>query len=81
MIASNDKTPLATKVETVDGYLIVHLAAGAPVRLPISHFPRLSAATPAQRNDYRFIGKGQGIHWPQLDEDLLVSALISASAR
>jgi hypothetical protein len=55
-------------------YLI--LDDGRELTVPIDWFPSLRDATPAQRNKWRFIGDGEGIHWEDLDEDILVEGLL-----
>jgi hypothetical protein len=45
-------------------------------RVPLAWFPPLLDATPAQRAHWRLIGRGEGIHWPDVDEDILVSGLL-----
>lgn len=49
---------------------------GRELSVPIDWFPSLRDATPAQRKNYRIIGDGEGIHWEDLDEDILVEALL-----
>ncbi len=44
--------------------------------MPLEWFPKLRDATPAQLASYRLVGRGIGIHWPELDEDLSVRALL-----
>jgi hypothetical protein len=44
---------------------------------PLEWFPRLRAATAEQRARWQFIGGGIGVHWPDLDEDLSVAALLA----
>ncbi|KJL33477.1 DUF2442 domain-containing protein [Microbacterium azadirachtae] len=61
----------------IDEEIHVRLLDGRTVSAPLSWFPRLAAATPAQRADWRLIGRGEGIHWPQLDEDLSVAGLLA----
>ena len=51
---------------------------GRTVRVPFAWFPRLQAATPEQRREWRLIGKGIGIRWEQIDEDLSVANLLRA---
>jgi hypothetical protein len=46
------------------------------IGVPYFWFPRLEKATPEQRVNYRFVGKGMGIHWEELDEDISVMALL-----
>lgn len=49
---------------------------GRELSVPIDWFPSLRDATPEQRNNYRFIGDGEGIHWEDLDEDLSVTGIM-----
>jgi hypothetical protein len=57
----------------------VDLADGRSIRVPISWYPRLAAATEKERNNWRFIGRGEGIHWPDLDEDISVENLLKGA--
>ncbi|KJV09819.1 hypothetical protein VZ95_09065 [Elstera litoralis] len=66
----------AVAVECDDDFLRVTLADGREVAVPLVWFPRLLDATPEQRRIWRFIGQGQGIHWPDLDEDISVVSLL-----
>jgi hypothetical protein len=52
------------------------LADGREISAPLEWFPRLRDATPAQRTQWRLIGKGIGVHWPEIDEDIAVSTLM-----
>jgi hypothetical protein len=52
------------------------LADGHEISAPLAWFPRLRDATEAQRRNWRFIGRGVGVHWPDLDEDIAVSTLM-----
>ena len=52
--------------------LIVTLTDGRKISVPLAWFPKLLHATEKERNQWRWIGEGQGIHWPLLDEDLSV---------
>jgi Protein of unknown function (DUF2442) len=54
----------------------VRLRDGREISVPLAWFPRLKAASPKQRKNWRLIGKGIGIHWPDLDEDISVTALL-----
>jgi len=72
--------PLADAVDvlcTADE-LIVTLADGRRVSAPLAWFPRLLSATPVQRAKWRLIGKGVGIHWDEVDEDISVSSLLAS---
>ncbi|MBI2931715.1 MAG: DUF2442 domain-containing protein [Planctomycetes bacterium] len=55
----------------------VRLLDGREVIVPLAWFPKLRDATSAQRRRWRLIGKGVGIHWDGIDEDLSVSALLN----
>lgn len=70
------ETPLATGVKITDAALIVDLQDGRVVSVPLSWYPRLAAATPSERRRWRLIGPGIGIHWPAVDEDVSVGALL-----
>ena len=59
-----------------DDDLIVELADGRTVTVPLAWFPRLFHATPAERANWRWIGGGIGMHWPELDEDIAVEGLM-----
>jgi hypothetical protein len=62
---------------TVDASMLrVTLADGRELAIPIEWSPRLRNATPEQRANWRFIGTGQGIHWPEIDEDISIASLL-----
>jgi hypothetical protein len=67
--------PLATRVTFDADTMWVDLADGRRLGVPMAYFPRLLRATPAQRNSYTISGGGSGLHWEEIDEDILVSAL------
>ena len=69
----------AVDVTVTDERLIVTLADGRELAAPLVWFPRLSEATEEQRQKWRFIGGGQGIHWPEVDEDISVASLLRAA--
>lgn len=56
---------------------MVELVDGRSVSVPLLWFPRLVDATPAERAHWRLIGRGEGIHWPDLDEDMSVAGLLA----
>ena len=68
--------PRAMQVAVTDDELTVHLIDGRRVSAPLVWFPRLLHATTDQRNDWELIGEGEGIHWPQVDEDLSVAGIL-----
>lgn len=69
--------PEATRVLVDDVSLTVELVDGRTVSVPLLWFPRLVDATPAERDNWRLIGRGEGIHWPDLDEDISVAGLLA----
>jgi hypothetical protein len=56
--------------------LIVDLADGRTIAVPIAWYPRLMRATPEQRANWRLIGSGEGVHWPDVDEDISVRGML-----
>lgn len=68
--------PLAHRVEFAEDDLIVSLIDGRKVTVPLVWFPRLAGATKAQLENYELLGDGEGIHWPDIDEDLSVAGLL-----
>ncbi|MCQ8103778.1 DUF2442 domain-containing protein [Methylomonas sp. SURF-2] len=71
------ETPRACSVNCTDQELIVFLADGRNISVPLVWFPRLVKADAQQRTDYEILGDGEGIHWPQIDEDISVFGLIA----
>ncbi|HEX8624752.1 MAG TPA: DUF2442 domain-containing protein [Allosphingosinicella sp.] len=59
--------------------LIVDLADGRTIAVPLAWYPRLQDATPTQRANWIKAGGGFGIHWPDMDEDLSVAGLLRGS--
>ena len=57
--------------------LVVTLTDGRTVSAPLEWFPRLLRATPKQRRNWRLIGRGVGIHWADVDEDVPVRSLLA----
>lgn len=60
------------RVVVTDDRIMAHFRDGRLVSVPLAWSRRLAEATPAQRARYQLIGDGQGVHWPELDEDLSV---------
>jgi len=71
----------AVDVECTDDELIVTLVDGRRVSAPLAWFPRLLRATPKQRANWRLIGRGVGIHWEDVDEDISVRTLLASWGR
>ena len=67
---------LAVGVRFTEDALQVRLSDGREVSVPLEWFPRLRNATPQQRDKWRFIARGIGIHWEDIDEDIAVSTLL-----
>ena len=57
-------------------FLIVDLQDGRTIYIPLAWYPRLFHATQPEREHFRLIGSGEGIHWPDLDEDICLEHLI-----
>jgi uncharacterized protein DUF2442 len=68
--------PTAVDVTVTDVDLHVVLADGRELAAPLTWLPRLRDATPAQRARWRLIGHGEGIHWPDIDEDVSIASLL-----
>jgi hypothetical protein len=68
--------PHAVDVTVSDAALMITLADGREISAPLEWFPRLRDASPEQRGQWRLIGKGIGVHWPEIDEDIAVETLM-----
>jgi hypothetical protein len=75
-LPANQFDPRAVSVAFDADSFIVQLNDGRSVSIPYAWFPRLADATVDQRAEYQLTGRGRGIHWPQIDEDLSVSGLL-----
>jgi len=71
-----DKTVLVERVRVTSEALLVSFDDGRSISLPLAWFPRLLHGTPKERNTYRLIARGNGVHWPLLDEDLSAEGLL-----
>ena len=65
------------QVAVTDDLITFHLVDGRVVSVPLAWSWRLSEATPTQRDNYEIIGDGQGVHWPDVDEDLSVEGMFN----
>lgn len=70
------KSAKAQQVMVTEDSLTVDLIDGRTISVPLAWYPRLLHGTPEERNHWRLIGDGEGIHWPDLDEDLSVEGLL-----
>lgn len=67
----------AEDVKVTEDTLSVDLSDGRTISVPLEWFPRLVHATPEERNNWRLIGRGHGIHWEDIDEDISVEGLLA----
>ena len=74
------RPPRAQRVTVTDDSLTVDLVDGRTVSVPLAWYPRLSHGTPSERDNWRLIGQGEGVHWPDLDEDISIENLLSGRA-
>ena len=74
IVASSE--PVVQDIRVTDDEIIAQLADGRVISVPLAWSWRLSEATPAQRENWRLIGTGQGVHWPDIDEDLSAEGLL-----
>jgi hypothetical protein len=71
------RTAQAESVEVSEDSLAVNLIDGRTIFVPIAWYPRLAHGTKTERANWRLIGRGEGIHWPDLDEDISISGLLA----
>jgi hypothetical protein len=69
--------PRIKDVAVNDETITAHLIDGRTIIVPLAWSWRLSEATPAQRANWRLIGDGHGIHWPDVDEDLSAEGMLN----
>ncbi len=72
--------PNAVSATVTKDTLSVDLSDGRTISVPLSWFPRLVHATVAERSNCRLIGKGHGVHWPDIDEDISIEGLVAGKA-
>jgi hypothetical protein len=73
----DDQRALARDVSVNDHTLTVDLLDGRTIAVPLGWYPRLKHGSQLERDNWRLIGQGSGIHWPDLDEDISVSGLLA----
>ena len=71
--------PRIQKVRVTRDQIIVQLVDGRVISVPLAWSWRLSEASAAQRANFRIIGTGQGIHWPDVDEDISVEGMLQGT--
>jgi hypothetical protein len=70
------RIPAALSAAVADQTLSVELSDGRSLSAPLAWFPRLLHATPEERSNWRLVGKGDGVHWDDLDEDISIESLL-----
>ncbi len=78
-LGANVQEAKAQRVVVTEDGVVVDLADGRTVSVPLAWYPRLLHGTPKERETWRLIGGGEGIHWPDLDEDLRVESLVAGN--
>jgi len=68
---------MAESITVTEDTLSVDLSDGRTISVPVAWYPRLTYASQSERNNWRLIGKGSGIHWEDLDEDISVEGLLA----
>jgi len=66
----------AQHIEVTEDTLIVDFTDGRTASVPLTWYPRLLHASPEERVNWRLIGNGEGIHWPDLDEDISIENIL-----
>jgi len=72
-----EEAPVITDATIDDDCLALELADGRELRIPLSWYPRLAAATPAERRNWRLLGHGYAIEWPDVDEHIGLEGLLA----
>lgn len=73
----NQNIPMANSVIVTEDSLSVDLNDGRTITVPLGWFPRLLHGSPTERNSWKLIGNGKGIHWEDLDEDVSIEGLLA----
>jgi hypothetical protein len=75
--STSEKFARAERLVITRDTLVMDLADGRSISAPLEWYPRLLNATAKERNNWRLIGDGEGIHWPDLDEDISVKNVLA----
>ncbi len=67
----------ARQIRITENELTVYLEDGRSASVPLAWYPRLIYGEPQERSNWRFIGNGEGIHWPDLDEDIRIRDILT----
>lgn len=76
MSTAANSDPRIEDVRITRNEIVARLSDGRVISVPLAWSWRLSEATPAQRAKFRIIGSGQGVHWPDVDEDISVEGML-----
>lgn len=76
MSTAASKDPCIREVRVTEDEIIAHLVDGRVISVPLVWSWRLTEATPKQRANFRLIGSGHGVHWPDVDEDISVEGML-----
>ena len=77
--STSEPRPLARDVQVTEAEIQVSLADGRTISVPLIWFPRLTSASASARAHWELLGDGEGIHWPEADEDISVAGLLSGA--
>ena len=75
--AVENQKVIAQHLKVTDDTLSVELSDGRMIAVPLVWYPRLAHATSKERNSWRLVAGGHGIHWPDIDEDISVANLLA----
>ena len=76
----NEQKGAIQNVKVTAESLSVDLTDGRTMSVPLAWFPRLTHATSKERSHWELIGRGVGIHWPELDEDISLEGILAGRA-
>ena len=76
MNTADNMEPRIKAIEITEDLIVADLSDGRMISIPLAWSWRLSDATPRQRENYEFIGDGQGVHWPDIDEDISAEGML-----
>ena len=76
-VGETPRSPLAASVSVTEDELVIQLVDGRTVAVPMAWYPRLLHGTPTERAQWQLSGRGVGIHWPTLDEDISVEQVLA----
>ena len=68
--------PRIVEIEVTEDVITAQLADGRTISVPLAWSWRLSEATPEHRSNFEIIGSGEGVHWPDIDEDISARGML-----